>query len=119
MAALTLGSCKFTSQSVKTVTNRTLQASFGNGYTQIAKDGINSNTDNWTLYTMPLKGTDLTTMDSFFTTVGCDQWFYWTPLGELDQKKFRVVKDSFTKNMLNFTLFTITVKITQCFDNGL
>jgi phage-related protein len=110
--------CKLSAQSKKSVQNRILVAQYGNGYSQVVKDGINSNTDKWDLTFIPLSGTALTTLNSFFTLVGCDVWFSWVPIGETISKKFRVDKDSLQKTMINFTMYVITVKITQCFDLG-
>jgi phage-related protein len=111
-------SCKITNQAKKTVTNRLLTAQFGNGYSQVAKDGINSNIDKWDLTFAPLMDADLEEANTFFDTVGVDKWFGWIPIGETVAKKFRVDKDSYEKQMLNFTTFIIRVKITQCFDQG-
>ena len=111
-------SCKLSAQSKKAVQNRVLTSQFGNGYSQVTKDGINSNIDKWDLTFIPLSGLALSDANSFFDLVGCDAWFGWLPLGETVIKKFRVDKDSLQKTMINFTTYIINVKITQCFDQG-
>ena len=111
-------SCKLSAQSKKTVQNRILTSQFGNGYSQVTKDGINSNIDKWDLTFIPLSGAALSDANSFFDLVGSDAWFTWIPLGEIATKKFRVDKDSLQKTMINFTTYIINVKITQCFDQG-
>ena len=106
---------KISLNSSKSIKNRVLDAQFGNGYRQVAKDGLNSNIDNWTLQFVPLSGADLTTMQTFLTTVGVDVWFTWTPLGESVSKKWRIDKDSIRITPINTTKFTYNFSITQCF----
>jgi phage-related protein len=109
---------KITNESSKTSKNRILEAQFGNGYRQVAKDGINSTIDTWSLQFSPLYGTDLTTMQTFISTVGVTVWFTWTPLGESVSKKWRIDKDSIKTTLINTTKFIYSFSITQCFDLG-
>jgi phage-related protein len=119
MTALTLPLInKITKTSSKTSEDRILSAQFGNGYRQVAKDGLNSEIDKWSLQFAPLTGADLTTMNDFLASVGVDVWFNWIPLGELVNKKWRIDKDSKKPRMINFTTYEINFSITQCFDLG-
>lgn len=109
---------KISLNSSKSIRNRVIEAQFGNGYRQVANDGLNSNVDSWSLQFVPLSGTDLTTMQTFLTTVGVSTWFTWTPLGESVSKKWRIDKDSIKITPINSTKFTYNFSITQCFDLG-
>jgi phage-related protein len=109
---------RITSSSSKSTKNRILEAQFGNGYRQAANDGINSSIDTWSLQFAPLSGTNLTTMQTFLSTVGVTVWFTWTPLGESTSKKWRIDKDSVKANMINTTTYIYNFSITQCFDLG-
>jgi phage-related protein len=119
MVALTMPLAnKLTKSSQKTSENRLLEARFGNGYGQVAKDGMNSEIDKWSLQFGPITGADLTTMNTFLAAVGADVWFYWTPLGESVVKKWRIDKGSKKPRMVNFTTYEINFSITQVFDLG-
>lgn len=107
-----------TNKCSKSTKNRLIEVQFGNGYKQVAKDGLNSNVENWQMQYMPLTGTNLTTLRTFLNTVGCDVWFTWTPFGDTITKKWRVDKDSLKEEMLNISLIAISFSITQVFDLG-
>ena len=109
---------KITAQSQMGQTHRNLAAQFGDGYLQIAPDGLNSVIDNWELRFAPLEGADLTTMNAFLLLVGTTEWFTWTPLGEVIEKKWLIEADSVKKLMLNTSTFIISFKILQVFDLG-
>jgi phage-related protein len=109
---------KITSNSFKGQKDRILSAQFGNGFNQVAPDGLNSIIDTWSIQYMPLRGTDLTTINTFLATVGVTTWFTWTPLGETVSKKWRIDKDSIQKKMINTSTFLISFTMTQQFDLG-
>lgn len=109
---------KITAQSQMGQTHRNLAAQFGDGYSQVAPDGLNSVIDNWELRFAPLEGADLTAMNTFLLLVGTTEWFTWTPLGEAVPKKWRIEKDSIKKSMLNTSTFIISFKMVQVFDLG-
>ena len=72
----------------KTTDTRTLQANFGDGYTQRAADGINITKDIWQLRWIGLSSTDSDTLTDFFEARGGWEEFEWTPHGEVSAKKF-------------------------------
>jgi len=110
---------KITNKSKKSTKNRVLSASFGNGYSQIADDGLNSTIDSWIIVYSPLKDPDLTTLKNFYSTVGVTQYFRWTPIGETVEKKWRIVPDSWKESMIDTTQLLISFKIVQVFDLGI
>ena len=119
MSALALPlTCKITTQSTLSTVNRILLAQYGNGFKQVANDGLNNSIDTWALVYAPLEGTDLTTLLTFIDTVGTVAWFTYTPLGESTSKKWRIVKDSIKRNMLSTTKWQMNFSIEQCFDLG-
>jgi phage-related protein len=109
---------KITNQTTKTSKDRVLIAQFGNGYSQIANDGINSKVDSWQIQYAPIYGADLITLNAFLDLVGVTAWFTWIPLGEAVSKKWRIDKDSRKQTMLNINTFIFTFTITQVFDLG-
>jgi phage-related protein len=119
MTALTLPlSGLLSSNSVLTSSDRELSAQFGNGYAQVAVDGFNNEIEKWYLEYIPLDGDNLITLNTFLDTVKTNQWFYWTPLGETIVKKWRRVKDTKNRKMINFETYIVTFSITQAFDLG-
>ena len=97
---------------------RYLVAQYGNGFKQIVKDGFNTDIEKWEIYYHPMEGSELTTVLDFLNTVGCDEWFTWTPTGESTSKKWRVVPKTTKKTMFNFTKLQISFTIEQAFDLG-
>lgn len=66
---------------VGTKTYRTLKAQFGDGYTQMAADGINNVYDSWAL-TFAGGSSDITPIQTFLDALQGYLPFYWTaPLG--------------------------------------
>jgi phage-related protein len=109
---------KILRQSSKSEKQRLIIAQFGNGYGQVAKDGLNSTIDHWDISYVPIEGTNLTTLETFLNTVGCDVWFSWIPIGETVSKKWRIDKDSKKKVMITKTRFQYSFTMTQVFDLG-
>lgn len=107
-----------TRASHRTTDNRVLQAQFGSGYTQIARDGLNSDIDSWVISYSPLEDTKLADLEAFFTTVGAVEWFTWTPIGETVEKKWRIDPGSLKRTMLTTSKFVFTFNMTQQFDLG-
>lgn len=109
---------KITINSQKSQTNRNLFSQFGDGYSQVASDGLNSDIDSWEIRYAPLDATDLTTLDAFLSIVKTVAWFTWTPFGEVTEKKWRIEKDSIKRLMISTEKYTISFKINQVFDLG-
>lgn len=65
------------------VTLRVLKAQFGDGYAQIARDGINNVVESWSLQFVG-KTAKIAAIRAFLRERGGDRSFHWTPpLGEL------------------------------------
>jgi len=109
---------KITNKSTKKVKNRILEAKFGDGYRQVANDGLNSSIDTWKIQYAPLSGAELATLDTFLSSVGVTNWFTWVPIGETITKKWRIDKDSINRKLLNTSTYMVSFSITQCFDLG-
>lgn len=104
--------------SSKTKKTRLLTAQFGQGYAQYTKDGPNSQYDEWRIVYTILTTSDRDTILTFFNTVGCDAWFYWTAPGDLTQKKWRITVDTYNETVLSGDLYAISFTILQQFDLG-
>lgn len=61
-----------------TIKYRVLTAQFGDGYSQVAADGINNNIQSWPL-TFAEKLTVVTAIKTFLDNLQGYQVFYWTP----------------------------------------
>ena len=64
-------------------TLRSLIAQFGDGYKQVAADGINTASRRWRLVTEPLETADYDTVDAFLRD-NAGTTFTWTPPLEAD-----------------------------------
>jgi phage-related protein len=71
----------------KSVTPRILKADFGDGYTQRAGDGLNTQPQIWNV---EFRGdtTAIDTIESFFEDTGGWESFDWTPPRATSSKKF-------------------------------
>jgi len=104
-------------------TERTILSQYGDGYKQIAEDGVNARISKWDLVFVPLQdgvpaGTHYKTdMFNFIDSVGTNIWFYWTPLGETTPKKWLRVKDTFKPTPLNASAWQVAFSVEQYFGN--
>lgn len=105
-------------QSKKMKKTRLLTAQFGGGYAQFAKDGLNSSYDQWSIVLNNLTNTQRTTMNTFFDTVGCDQYWNFTAPGDSVSKKWRIDKDTWSESTQGGQIYTISFTMTQYFDIG-
>jgi phage-related protein len=72
----------------RTVEARTLEAGFGDAYTQRAGDGINTIRDSWDVEWTCLDSTAYTEINSFLEARQGFESFEWTPPGESVEKKY-------------------------------
>ena len=98
----------------KQVTNRTLEASFGNGYRQSGPDGMNSQ-----IFTIQLQWPALTVdeadeIEAFFAARGGYQAFLWTAPREFTPKKW--VAKAWNRSYNDQEQDSITVTFEQVFD---
>ena len=108
---------KISIEAEKSVVFREVSAQFGDGYKQVAPDGINNKIDNWNITWSPLSSTELTTVETVLNTNGSWGILSWTPAGESVAKNFRMSKEGYTRKALNRNgLFSISCKLVQVFD---
>ena len=108
---------KITIESDKSVNFREMSAQFGDGYQQVAPNGINNKIDSWSITWAPLSSSEKTTVESVLNTNGSWGILQWTPLGETVAKNFRMTKDGYSRKSLNRgNLFSISCKLVQVFD---
>lgn len=69
---------KIDSRSVYTPDRRTLEAPFGDGYSQNVNDGINSLNEEWAMKFSHRPKADIAAIKTFLDTVGKVTPFYWT-----------------------------------------
>ena len=87
-------------------TPRVKMISFGNGYRQIAGDGLNANLEKWSLIFV-LNDTNKQTVEDFFLATNGYDWFYWTsPEAGANQKKYIV--PSWSIQPLGASMYQIT-----------
>jgi phage-related protein len=73
-----------------------LEAEFGDGYTQTARDGVNHIRATWELNWPVLKPTDAEEIETFITEHGGDVAFYWTAPDKPSPQKWTCKDWSFT-----------------------
>ena len=81
-----------TKQSGKETETRIIEATFGDGFTQRAGDGINTIVDTWSLEWTCLDSTSYSEMTDFLDDRGGFESFTFIPPGETVTKKFTCKK---------------------------
>ena len=109
---------KLAQSSKRTRANRILSSQFGQGYAQVFRDGPNSQYDKWSFVWENLTASEKTTLNSFYETVGADQFWTYTAPGESTAKKFRIDKESYSDNNISGDLWNVTFTAQQYFDAG-
>jgi len=104
--------------STRTRKNRLLQVQFGQGFSQFAKDGANSQYDTWRIVYNVLTETQRAELVEFYEEFGCDKWWWWKANGDTNLKKWRIDVDSFNDNSISGDLYNVSFAITQQFDLG-
>lgn len=94
---------------------RVLSARFGDGYEQVAKDGINDRDDVWTISFNALNEADAKTLFKFLDLVGGHTAFRATPRGEREGL-WRLVPDSLRKSHIAVSNITGEVYQTVTFN---
>lgn len=74
-----------------TISTRLKTLSFGDGYEQVAPDGINLNTERWNITTVPLRSAVAGGVEVTMNNLR-GEWFFWTPPNG-DSGKFRLDSD--------------------------
>lgn len=66
---------------------RIKRARFGDGYQQVAKDGLNARVSQWTIQTPPMPEDDAAEVTDFLDR-NTGRPFYWTPPGRSEPSRF-------------------------------
>lgn len=106
---------KIVIESSKTKVFLTLEATFGDGYTQVAKAGINNAIDKWSIVWDALTESEMLTVQAALDSTNGVDYLTWTPCNETVSKKFRITKDGYTRTN-NGRLFKIVCPVVQIFD---
>jgi phage-related protein len=67
----------------------TLEAKFGNGYSQATPNGLNSKKEIWIIQWVNLTETELQTVEAALDFAGGHGEFLWTPPGAVAEMKFK------------------------------
>jgi len=108
---------KITNDSDKTTFFRELTGQFGDGYKQVAPDGINNTIDSWNIVWGVLTISEAIIVENALLAVGSWGILTWTPFGET-LKKFRMDKSGYSRKAKGHGngVVSISCKITQVFD---
>lgn len=94
------------------ITVSAVMAKFGDGYTQIAENGINSASEAWNL-SVKGKREDMAEVRTFLKSHVIPSFWWENPWGE--RKLYRVKTDSINPNFINGGLVEITFTFEQAF----
>lgn len=92
-----------------------IRMAFGEGYEQIAPNGLNYAREIRTVIWAPLTPTEATTVWNTLLTVGSHGILTWTPCDAVTQKKYRLAENKITKSFLGNN-FKISIKVKEAFD---
>ncbi len=108
---------KITNDSDKSTSFRELAGQFGDGYKQVAPDGINNKIDSWNITWGNLTIAEATTVETALNTVGSWGILTWTPFGET-LKKYRMDKSGYIRKAKGKGngVIIISCKVQQVFD---
>jgi phage-related protein len=106
-------------ESSKSTMFRELAAQFGDGYQQVAPNGINNKIDSWSIIWSALTLTEVATVESVLNSTGSWGILSWTPYSETS-KKYRMTKDGYARiaKGKGNGVYSITCKLIQVFDLG-
>jgi phage-related protein len=94
--------------------NRVLTASFGDGYSQEAPDGINSIVDEWSVSFENLSSSERAVLWAVLDAVGSWDYLTWTPPGDT-AKKWKVTKDGVSEMPVSGEMYTVSFSLRQVF----
>jgi phage-related protein len=108
---------KIALSSDKSVGFRAITAQFGDGYQQVAPNGINVKIASWSIEWGALTLAERDTVEASLDSVGSWGILTWTPTNESTQLKFRMTADGYTRRTTGKNgIFSISCKLTQVFD---
>ena len=100
-----------TKETQRVMKPRTKSIMFGNGYMQIAPDGINFLPEEWNL-TFTVEDADKQIIDSFFKTAGGSVYFNWTS-SEIGAVEKQYLCPNWQITPIGACLFTITATFNE------
>ena len=97
--------------------NRVLAAQFGDGYQQMAGDGINNELEKWALNFSNRPKAQVDAIRAFLVARAGVESFYWTPPGEtaLSPPKRWLCKNGFERNRVSPTAYNISFEIERVY----
>ena len=108
---------KIALSSDKSVTFRAISSQFGDGYQQVAPNGINTKVASWSVEWGALTLAERAIVEDTLDSVGTWGILTWTPCNETVQLKFRVSSEGYTRKALSKVgLYSVSCKLTQVFD---
>ena len=105
---------KITLDSSLKVSFSQISAKFGDGYEQVAPNGINNTIDTWDITWGALSTTEFQTVITALKSVGTWGIITWTPCDETVQKKFRITGD--ITRTREGTFYKVSCTLKQVFD---
>lgn len=106
---------KISQSSSRSIKYRVLKAQFGNGYAQVAPDGINCKVENWNIRYENIEKVDRDTVVDFLDTVAGWDLITWTPTNDTLEKTYRVTAEGYSEQSMAGTIFTISFNLEQVF----
>jgi len=100
--------------SSRTVEPKMLVNPFGDGYVQRAADGINTDSDVYSVSTSNLTETEADALETFFRDHKDGTHFVWTPPGSAVVQKF-MIKD-WTRTWVDANNYVISADFIEVFD---
>ena len=87
---------------------------FGDGYEQRLTYGINTQPQDWTLRFTVRDATETKEIDTFLSTAGGKDWFYWTPPNAITALKY--ICREWSRSIDSASYSSISAKFEQVFD---
>jgi len=93
---------------------RVLSAPFGDGYSQVVGDGINTQTEMWKVSFSDRPRAEIQQIVSFLDSVGAETAFSWTPPYEASPRLFRLVGD-YVEEYIGFDAGSVKFDISEVY----
>ena len=93
---------------------RVKKAEFGNGYEQVAPDGINPARDEWSIPYVNLTSGERDTVLAALNAVQGWDYLTWLAPGDIDAKKWRMTEQGYSMSS-DGNLWTINVNLRQIY----
>ena len=91
-----------------------IRTDFGDGYSQRARDGLNTAVIEWTLEWDNVTPDEADTMISFFNDKGGAESFFWTPPRDVTQSKWLCTQHA--RTIIQFDRDTVSAKFERVYD---